>query len=126
MTSQPMIDPAIVLSMIVVTTSWAPVNALSAPGMKPQAAPAMQPARMAVAMASGPGHDATAAPVPADARAPMRNWPSAPMLKRPALNAMPTDSPPRTSGAAWTIVLTRPLTAALGSVVMPAPSSNAR
>ena len=30
-------------------------------------------------------------------RAPMRNWPVAPMLKRPALKASPTDSPPSRS-----------------------------
>ena len=35
------------LSMIVVTTSWAPVEALSTPGMKPQTAPAAMPASSA-------------------------------------------------------------------------------
>src|SRR3989441_174134 len=100
---------AIVFSMNVVTTSWAPVHAFNAPGMNPQSPPTIAPARTEAVMAAGAGQLATAAPVPAPATAPMRNCPVAPMLKRPALKPTPTARPPRTSGPACTSVLTRPL-----------------
>src|SRR6476659_6295704 len=110
---------AIVFSMIVVTTSWAPVRAFSSPGMKPQNPPTIAPARIDARIARGAGQVATAAPVPAPATAPIRNWPWAPMLNKPALKPTPTASPPRLSGPAWTSVLTRPLTLPR----RPAPSS---
>src|SRR5438093_920137 len=44
---------AIVFSMIVVTTSWAPVHAFNAPGMNPQSPPTIAPARTEAVMAAG-------------------------------------------------------------------------
>ena len=52
----------------------------------------------------GAGAVARAAPTPAAAVAASRNWPSPPILNRPALKPIPTASPPRTSGVAWRIV----------------------
>ena len=96
---------AIELSMIVVTTSWAPDHAFKAPGIQPHAAPAAIPASRAAVMAIGAGAVARAAPTPAAAVAARRNWPSPPMLKSPALKPIPTASPPRTSGVASRIVV---------------------
>ena len=97
---------AIELSMIVVTTSWAPDSALRAPGIQPQNAPASIPASKCRQDRDGrrcrrqggadPGRAAVAA---------SRNWPCPPILNRPALKPSPTASPPRTSGVAWRIVL---------------------
>ena len=101
----PITAAAIELSMIVVTTSWAPDKAFRAPGIQPQAAPASIPARRAAVIAIGAGAVARAAPTPAAAVAARRNWPCPPMLNRPALKPTPTASPPRTSGVAWRIVL---------------------
>ena len=101
----PISAAAIELSMIVVTTSWAPDHAFRAPGIQPQNAPAAIPARTAAVIATGAGAVARAAPTPAAAVAARRNWPSPPMLKRPALKPIPTARPPRTSGVAWRIVL---------------------
>ena len=44
------------------------------------------------------GWSATATPTATAPRAPIRNWPWAPMLNRPALKPSATDSPPRMSG----------------------------
>ena len=51
--------PAMKLSMIVVTTSCAPVHAFSAPGMKPHAAPSSAPAATAAGIAMIGGAPAT-------------------------------------------------------------------
>ena len=48
----------------------------------------------------------TATPTATAARAPIRNCPCAPMLKRPPLNASPTERPASTSGVVNTRVLT--------------------
>src|SRR5262245_13034333 len=101
----PTTDAAIALSMIVVTTSWAPDHALSAPGIQPQKAPAAMPASRAAVIVIGAGAVASAAPTPAAAVPASRNWPRPPMLNRPALNPIPTPRPPRTRGADWRIVL---------------------
>ena len=95
---------AMKFSMIVVTTSCAPVHAFSAPGMKPHPAPVRAPAPIATGTAMSGGAPATEAPTAAAPTAPMRNWPCAPMLKSPALKPSPTAKPPRMSGAAATIV----------------------
>ena len=71
--SHPMMAAAIELSMIVVTTSWAPDSALRAPGIQPQNAPAAIPARSAARIAMGAGAVARAAPTPAAAVAASRN-----------------------------------------------------
>jgi len=60
-------------SMIVVTTSCAPVQALSAPGMKPHSAPAAAAASIAIGMATSPGAVAKIDPMPAAMTAPIRN-----------------------------------------------------
>ena len=97
-------------SMIVVTTSWAPVHAFSAPGMKPHAAPKRAPAPMATGIAIQGDAPATAAPTAAAPTAPRRNWPWAPILNSPALKPSPTAMPARMSGVAATIVNTMPRT----------------
>ena len=56
------------------------------------------PAASATVMATRGGAPASATPAATAPSAPSRNCPCAPMLNRPALNARPTDSPPRTSG----------------------------
>ena len=91
--------------MIVVTTSWAPVYAFRKPGMKPYASPAAMPDSTAIGMAAIGGRPAVATPVAAAASPPIRNWPWAPMLNRPALKPMPTARPASTSGVACTRVL---------------------
>ena len=93
------------LSMIVVTTSWAPETALRTPGMKPQNAPRAIPAASDRGMPRTAGLSRSAAPTATAPRAPIRNWPCAPMLNSPALNASPTDRPPSRSGAVATRVL---------------------
>ena len=55
---------------------------------------------------------ATSAPTAAAPRAPIRNWPCAPMLKSPALKPRPTAMPPRISGVAARIVNADPTDAA--------------
>jgi len=70
-----MTEAAIEFSMIVVTTSWAPENALSAPGIQPHAAPASIPASNDAVIAIGAGAVARAAPTPAAAVAASRNCP---------------------------------------------------
>ena len=65
------------------------------------------------------GASLSAAPTATAASAPIRNWPWAPMLNRPALKPRPTDRPPRISGVAATSVLTMAVLAA------EAPSSRA-
>jgi hypothetical protein len=95
--------------MIVVTTSWAPVNAFSHPGMKPYTAPASSPARIAAGMAIHGLASARITPAAVAPKAPIRNWPRPPMLKRPALKPMPTASPARISGVASTMVVIQAL-----------------
>src|SRR2546430_17147894 len=90
--------------MIVVTTSWAPVNDLRNPGIAPYAAPTAIAASRATGMATIPGAWASHAPIAAAARPPVRDWPRAPMLTGPALTADPTPSPARASGAGLTMV----------------------
>ena len=91
-------------SMIVTTTSWAPVKAFNAPGMNPYNAPPSAPAVIAIVSATGTGRSATAAPASAAKKPPTSTWPVPPMLKSPALKPTPTASPVRTSGPAAAIV----------------------
>src|SRR2546426_8624076 len=100
---------AALLSMIVVTTSCAPVRALRKPGMKPNAAPPSAPATIALGTGRAAGVPGRRAPTPAAANAPTRNWPGTPILKRPALKPSPTASPPKIRGAAATRVLAIPV-----------------
>ena len=60
---------AMLFSMIVVITSWAPVFAFSTPGMPPQKAPPSTPARVTTSSASGAGTSAIHANVPTHAAA---------------------------------------------------------
>ena len=90
--------------MIVVTTSWAPETALRKPGMNPVIPPAIIPNASATGMATIGGAELTATPAATAPRAPIRNWPWAPMLNSPALKPTATDRPPRTSGAVATSV----------------------
>ena len=94
------------LSMMVVTTSWAPRTALRKPGMKPQNAPNSSPAASDRGTAMIAGCSSSWTPTMTAPRAPIRNCPCAPMLNRPALNARPTDRPPSSSGTVETSVLT--------------------
>ena len=90
--------------MIVVTTSWAPRHALSAPGMNPQAAPPSAPANRAATIAIGKGNPGIV-PTRAAQNAPTSSWPLAPMLNSPARNANATDKPAKISGVAELSVL---------------------
>ena len=94
-------------SMIVTTTSWAPVNALRAPGMNPYTAPPNAPASNATGTAIKGGCCATREPTRAAKNPPTRTWPVPPMLNNPALKPTPTASPVRTSGPAATSVFVR-------------------
>ena len=106
--TRPMIaNAANEFSMIVTTTSWAPVNALRAPGMNPYSAPPNAPARMATGTAINGGCCATREPTSAAKNPPTRTCPVPPMLNSPALKPTPTASPVRTSGPAATSVLVR-------------------
>jgi hypothetical protein len=94
------------LSMMVVTTSCAPVNAFRKPGMKPQAMPPSMPAMSETGIATHGLASLSAMAATLAHRAPSRNWPCAPMLNSPPLKPMPTARPASTSGAALTRVLT--------------------
>ena len=56
LTSQRMQSTAMLLSMIVTITSWAPVRALRTPGMPPQSPPPTAPASRMIGMSDGAGH----------------------------------------------------------------------
>ena len=95
------------LSMIVVTTSWAPETAFRKPGMKPHAAPKIMPATSDDGdRRRSAGSSASWTPTMTEPRAPIRNWPWTPMLNRPALKPRPTARPPRSSGIVLLSVLT--------------------
>ncbi len=64
-------------------------------------APARHAGADAAGMATIGGEAASSRRRPRRRRAPMRNWPWAPMLKSPALKPRPTASPVRTRGVAW-------------------------
>ena len=89
--------------MIVEITSWTPRQALSSPGTSPHSAPASAPPAMAATRWSRPGSE-TSAPIAPAASPPMTNWPSTPMLNRPAWNATATARPASSSGVADTSV----------------------
>ena len=74
--------------------------------MNPIAAPATMPPSKASGIATIGGWEATAPPTATAPNAPIRNWPWAPMLKRPALKPTPTARPPSRSGVAATRELT--------------------
>jgi len=88
------------LSMIVVITSWAPVWARSQPGMPPQMAPPMKPARIARGRCTTSGSPVSMNPTRTAVMPPMVIWPSTPMLNRPARNPSATDRPAMIRGAA--------------------------
>ena len=79
-------------SMMVTMTSWAPVVAFSTPGMPPHSPPPTAPARITIGTSRIPGTSWRKLNVPTQAAsvAPMRIWPSAPMLKSPARKAKAT------------------------------------
>ena len=90
------------LVMMLASTSLMFKNALSAPGIAPQTAPAATPPRNARIQIS---HGATLldgmpSAMHSDTSVPMRYWPGAPMLNRPVLNATATDRPVMMSGVA--------------------------
>ena len=115
-----------------VTTSWAPDVAFSAPGMKPAKAPksvattsaSTQSLRATLAprswanfccrmplistvstIVAGPGKLLPKSVTTVIApMVPIRNWPRPPMLKSPALKPRPTPSPARISGVEYTSV----------------------
>ena len=74
--------------------------------MKPHPAPNRAPTASAIGSAITPGCSRSATPAMTAPSAPIRNCPWAPMLNSPALNARPTDRPPRISGTVLTSVLT--------------------
>ena len=103
-------------SMIVTTTSWAPVNAFRKPGMNPYSAPPSAPAMTAVVTATGTGQSATSPPTSAAKNPPTSTWPVPPMLNRPPLKPSPTARPVSTSGAAAAIVFVTARAARSGSI----------
>ena len=95
------------LVMMLASTSLMFKNALSAPGIAPQSAPAAMPPRNARIQIS---HGATLldgmpSAMHSDTSVPMRYWPGAPMLNRPVLNATATDRPVIISGVARKSIL---------------------
>ena len=91
------------LSMIEVMTSCIPKRALRAPVIAPMRAPPATPAMTTRGIWSGMGRSSFA-PTSTAQTAPAMYWPSAPMLKRPVLNAKATEMPVRMMGAALMIV----------------------
>ena len=112
-------------SMIVTTTSWAPVNAFSAPGMNPYSAPPSAPAVIAIASAAGAGRSATVAPASAAKKPPTSTWPVPPMLNSPALKPTPTASPVRTNGPAAAIVFVSACVSGTSEIASAAASPSA-
>ena len=92
--TRPMIaNAANELSMIVTTTSWAPVNALRAPGMNPYSAPPRAPARMATGTAISGGCCATREPTSAAKNAADEDLPGPADVEQPRLEADPHGEP---------------------------------
>ena len=83
--------------MIVVITSWAPVRALSTPGIAPYAAPPNTPARIASGICTNPG-PSIMNPTKVEAKPPAIICPVAPMLNNPARNATATETPVKING----------------------------
>ena len=93
--------------MIVLKISLTPKYPLKAPGIAPQSPPPTAPARIIsgiMRIAGSPGR-ASAAPVANSA--PIAIWPSPPMLKTFARNAIQIPTPTSSSGTAFTAVALR-------------------
>ena len=86
--------------MIVTMTSCAPVLAFSRPTNQPMTAPPTN-APSTQTMTWMTGGRLTPKPSQVATTAPPTHWPAAPMLNRPARNAIATDNPVRISGVAW-------------------------
>ena len=91
------------LSMIVVITSCAPVRALSSPAIPPNIAPPIAPAATASGTCNQPG-PSNAKPTHNEVIPPANIWPVAPMLNNPPLNAIDTARPLSRSGVVPAIV----------------------
>ena len=89
--------------MMVVITSCTPRQALSAAGTSAHSAPAAAPASRARSTWTGAHVDILMPTTPA-AMPPATNWPSTPMLNRPAWKATATARPPNSSGVIDTSV----------------------
>ncbi len=83
---------AMKLSMMVETTSFTPRVTLSTPAIAAYAPAPTMATRTTNSTWSGAGR-VTAAPAAAANRAPIRYWPSAPMLNRPILKPRATARP---------------------------------
>ena len=74
--------------------------ALKNPGTSPQTPPASMPIRSPAIQWRPPGKNVQVQPTHTDTAPPTMSWPGAPMLKRPVLNAKPTERPVMISGVA--------------------------
>src|SRR5215218_7922871 len=89
--------------MMVVITGCAPKYALSTPGIAPQRKPASREPARTRGIATGP-REPRDTPSQAAVMAPMKNWPSPPMLKSPARKATATARPVKIRGVALSSV----------------------
>jgi hypothetical protein len=99
---------AMAFIMIVLNISLTRRRALRMPGMKPQAAPAMKPARQAEGISIQPLKPGKARGSAVPAMAPTMICPSPPMLMTLARKAMHMPEPTRRRGVAFTSVWVRP------------------
>ena len=97
---------AMMFSMMVVMTSWAPVRAFRKPGMKPQKPPASVAPAMANTRITRLGSPEVWSETPTNVApsAPMISWPSPPMLNMPVRNEIATARPTKMRGVAATRV----------------------
>ena len=86
--------------MIVTMTSWAPVRALSTPGIAPHTAPPRNPNTTASGTWTIIGRPVNANEANTPKIAPRYSWPSPPMLNRPDRNPSATARPAKISGVA--------------------------
>src|SRR5438067_11669306 len=91
--------------MIVVTTSCAPTVALSTPGIPAHSAPAAIPPSSTMGSRIGDGRVLNLITMAVHAIDPTSSCPSAPMLKRPAVQGRAPATPVVISGVAKTLVL---------------------
>ena len=89
---------AMLFSMIVTITSWAPVRALSTPAIIPISPPPTA-APSSAAIRCSTGGSGRAKPTSAPPMQPKITCPWPPMLNRPLRNASATDSPVKINGA---------------------------
>ena len=98
--AQPRKLTAMPLSMMVVTTSWAPVLTLSAPAIPAKAMPPSIPKINTAMTSKGPGRKSSFSAAQVAVTMPTRYWPSTPMLNSPPLKHTATASAEKINGVA--------------------------